>query len=417
MQYCEVTPKLLRGIVHLETVTRFSGGELEYNDSHKCLFIREEKSETKLLIKPLYSYELVPDCKLHSSVCYDIKVLLETPGNEHTKIDFIEDSDYTYRAPTELLHGFTKGKELDTGRVICPTEKENNWTKAHFSCKNLNIKCVRLLSIEVKAVNDYQVLSWRLGIEFDKSLTYVDLKLSTLSIDAEVALLNDNKKVTLLCKNCKGLISILADFRALATPSDFFTESIGSAYCEECQDDLPCNKVCMPNRKELVYVGYDSITFYKTDDIKTVEDKSCCKHCNKELGKLDPKVEGCISLPKNNVIGISDNYDVFWRYSKGIEFIERLQLNTNLKISLHDIDNEGKAVQIIKASRIPDTFIFIDNNPVVTLRVLWKTLNRAPEDSIQVVSDIYHHIFTILSLFSQSKTKETDLIPSLLPAL
>lgn len=418
MQYCEVTPKLLRGIVHLETVTGFSGGKLEYTDFHKCLLAKEEKSKTQIVIKPLYEYEVVQDCKLHPSVCYNIKVSLEIPENYSAKVDSIkEDITQTHREPKKLLYGFTKGKEPDTRQVILLTDEGINWTKVHFSCKNLDIKCLKLLSIGVKTEENWHILSWRLGIEFDKSLTYIDLKLSTLSIDVEVGVLNENKRFILLCKSCKGVISVITDFNALAIPSDFLTESIGSVYCEECQDDLPCNKVCMLTQKGLIYIGYDSITFYKPNDIETIEDRVCCTHCREELGKLDTKVKGCVSLLKNRIVGLSGSYDVFWRYSKSIEFIERIQLNNDLKISLYDIANRRNVLQIIKVSRTPDTFIFIDNNPVATLRVLWKSLSKIPDHSLEVEPDIYQHIFTLLSLFSQSRTKETELIPSLLPAL
>ncbi|UKJ88837.1 hypothetical protein MACJ_002083 [Theileria orientalis] len=278
-------------------------------------------------------------------------------------------------------------------------------------------------------------------------------------------------------KNCGSEVESISNFYPFSLPSDLYINSIGSIYCEECQDNLlehksDCYDLQASRKHNILYVSDETITvnLSSEDSIKNkilhyncknkkespgingLEGHISCSKCKIVIGSSS---DSSVSYIKSRVAAITEGLDVFWRNSEFVDIIEKIQFEDSLKLTLRF---NSESLSLIKVTREPDTFIFVQNNPVLTSRILYKIETIGAKDpdnrntsvdkdaeidsnshsgsNTQVKSSetytdtnctlypsgeqldkrVYNHIKNLILIFSHSRDN-TDYIPSLIPQI
>ncbi|UKK01213.2 hypothetical protein MACK_002026 [Theileria orientalis] len=497
MHYCELTPRTNRGIVHLESRVLLKDCKLSYNRDSKLVNCIDSKSGGSFGILPLYRYEFLEDSNFHSRSTYKFEIALSAQKeglfsnkrkDSHDSTFLVEEgninTDEIYIDSIKLceddlcrLGGFLNS-QISPKTITLGSPDNLIWTEYTLSCRDWVILEDNLLSIDIDPIECVHTLVFRIGIRVDSRLNYLDLKINSISCTNEVELLKKANNLLIKCRNCGSEVESISNFYPVSLPSDLYRNSIGSIYCEECQDNLlkhksGCDDLQVSHKHNILYISDEAITVNLSSEY-SIKNKILhynCKNtsespgingsegghisCSKCKIAIGSNTNSSVSYVKSRVSAITEGVDVFWRNSEFAEIIEKIQFDDSLKLIL---GFNSESISIIKVTREPDTFIFVQNNPVLTTRILYKIETTGAKNSDnriegvdkdaeidanshsrsntqvkasktytntnctlypsgeQLDKRVYNHIKNLILIFSHSKDN-TNYIPSLIPQI
>ncbi|BAM41113.1 uncharacterized protein TOT_030000376 [Theileria orientalis strain Shintoku] len=378
------------------------------------------KSGESFEILPQYRYHLIEDSNYRSRCTYKFEIALIAQKDNfvnNIQKDSCDDTvlveegnintDEIYINSIKLseddlckLGGFYKS-QISPKKINLVSPDDLKWAEYTLSCRDWIILEDNLLSIDIDLIRCVNTLAFRIGVRVDSRLNYLDLKISSISCANEVELLKKINNLIIKCRNCGLELESISNFYPFSLPSELYRNSIGSIYCEECQDNLVkdksgCDDLQVSRKHNILYISDEAITV-NSPSKELVKNKILhynrknkeeslgingvegghisCSKCKIAIGSNN---SSSVSYIKSRVAAIAEGYDLFWRNSESVEIIEKIQFEDSLKLTLRF---NSESISIIKVTREPDTFIFVQNNPVLTSRILYKIETTGAENS------------------------------------
>nr|PVC54334.1 hypothetical protein MACL_00003120 [Theileria orientalis] len=378
------------------------------------------KSGESFEILPQYRYHLIEDSNYRSRCTYKFEIALIAQKDNfvnNIQKDSCDDTvlveegnintDEIYINSIKLseddlckLGGFYKS-QISPKKINLVSPDDLKWAEYTLSCRDWIILEDNLLSIDIDLIRCVNTLAFRIGVRVDSRLNYLDLKISSISCANEVELLKKINNLIIKCRNCGLELESISNFYPFSLPSELYRNSIGSIYCEECQDNLvkdksDCDDLQVSRKHNILYISDEAITV-NSPSKELVKNKILhynrknkeeslgingvegghisCSKCKIAIGSNN---SSSVSYIKSRVAAIAEGYDLFWRNSESVEIIEKIQFEDSLKLTLRF---NSESISIIKVTREPDTFLFVQNNPVLTSRILYKIETTGAENS------------------------------------
>ncbi|KAK1442355.1 hypothetical protein BgAZ_403850 [Babesia gibsoni] len=284
-------------------------------------------------------------------------------------------------------------------------------------------------SVESISLDDSNVtLTWRIGIRI-KALRQIDLKLAALGNSSVGECISKCNTLVLRCRRCDQIVEQINNAVVVPLPSEFYTTTIGSTFCEECEPHLTLSSPTLAESHSLVYEGEEVVTLYKPDRVNESGRTVGCESCSTPLGTFSDCSHKFVSYRKCCVAGLRDDTtrDIYWRHSPEIQSIESLQYAKGIKILVAADGLSGllshpqkylPCIEIIKVTSSPDTLVIAKGTVFEASRILWRwatcTDKAVPEN---LPEEHVKHLIRIIKYFSQEPDPVAGYTPSLLVAV
>ncbi|ORM41289.1 uncharacterized protein BXIN_0837 [Babesia sp. Xinjiang] len=280
-------------------------------------------------------------------------------------------------------------------------------------------------------------LTWRIRL-IAEGFTNLDLGLAILCESEQKVPLSQHRLLSLRCKRCRHVLVDVEGATVVPLPTEFFTSTKGSTFCEECEHQLSAKIPELARANNVIYQDAESVILFRPHSTTSSDHTLCCDHCGHKVGNFTDETFQFASYRKSCISGFYDNTDdIFWRHTPFREAIESLQYDKRTKLhivvasdfssSLSDrVDENPNAehcgpsacLEIIKVTTRPDTFVSTRETIFEASQVLWRFVSDIDITSeIKWEQESFEQLVSLLDYFSRSPDTTTGYTPSLLVAI
>lgn len=278
------------------------------------------------------------------------------------------------------------------------------------------------------------LLTWRIRI-YTRNLRSTALSLAAIQGSNISCSVSRCDSFVLRCKRCCHVIERVANATLVPLPSDFYTSTTGSTFCEECEPHLVNNFPALARADGIIYQGEDVIILYRPGIPATEDGSIICISCRYSLGNFSDCSRQFVRYRKSCVSGSCGELsgDLFWRYSPAIEAIESLQYDKRARVTVGPVDpselNDSVPVkselsadscwiEIIKVVPQPDTFIISNKGVFEASRIVWRRMKHMNTTlHVKLPRGHFERLLGVLQYFSQEADPLTGYTPSILLAI